>query len=173
MKWCERQLTKMKNKATIFAESGLKTTQVIDSINTFILPMSEFLLRHSNLSLTKLKNLDIYLRRLINKKIGGLPLTKEIFYLWSREGGFGLYFLYNRYHICKITNLGHLLNSGIGEMMRHYIIQVALDRHVRTISDRNQLPNSRFFTWLTDAYYSINKMRGAVHCDIYEAFKAC
>jgi hypothetical protein len=42
MKWCERQLTKMKNKATILAESGLKTTQVIDSIKTFILPMSEF-----------------------------------------------------------------------------------------------------------------------------------
>jgi hypothetical protein len=103
----------MKNKATILDESGLKTTQVKDYINTFIPPMSEFLLRHSNLSLIKLNNVDIYLRRLINKKIGGLPLTKEIFYLHARDGGFGLHSLYDRYHIYKIGNLGHLFNSDI------------------------------------------------------------
>jgi hypothetical protein len=50
----------MKNKATLLAESGLKTIQVVDSIKTFILPMAEFILRHSNLSLTKFKNLDAY-----------------------------------------------------------------------------------------------------------------
>jgi hypothetical protein len=58
-------------------------------------------------------------------------------------------------------------------MMLNYITQIALDRHIRTIFGITQLPHSRFFTWLTDADYSINKMRGAVHCDIYEAFKAC
>jgi hypothetical protein len=73
MKWCERQLVKMKTKAQILEESGLKTTQVIDSIKTFVLPMSEFLLRHSNLSLTKLGQVDKFLRKLINRKIGGLP----------------------------------------------------------------------------------------------------
>jgi hypothetical protein len=52
MKWCERQLVKMKTKAQILAESGLKTIQVINSIKRFELPMSEFLLRHSNLLLT-------------------------------------------------------------------------------------------------------------------------
>jgi hypothetical protein len=71
MKWCERQLAKMKAKAQILAESGLKTTQVIDSIKTFVLPMSEFLLRHSNLSLTKLDQVEKFLRKLINRKIGG------------------------------------------------------------------------------------------------------
>jgi hypothetical protein len=57
--------------------------------------------------------------------------------------------------------------------MRNYITQIALNRHVRTISDINQLSHSRFFTWLTDRDYSINKMGGAVHCEIYEAFKSC
>jgi hypothetical protein len=146
-------------KETILAESGLKTTQVIDSIKTFRLPMSEFLLRHSNLSLTKLKVLDIFLRKLINKRIGGLPLTREIFYLKSRDDSFGLYSLYDIYHICKIANLGHLLNNCISEIMPHYITQVGLDRNLKSISEFNQLPRSRFFTWHTDHVYSINKMQ--------------
>jgi hypothetical protein len=61
----------MKTKAQILAELSLKTTQVIDSIKTFVLPMPEFLLTHSNLSLTKLDNLDRFLRKLINGKIAG------------------------------------------------------------------------------------------------------
>jgi hypothetical protein len=77
MKWFQPQLTKMKNKAIILTESGLKTTQVIDSIQTFILPMSEFLLRHSNLSLTKLKSFDVYLRKLINKNKRRLTTNKR------------------------------------------------------------------------------------------------
>jgi hypothetical protein len=79
----------MKTKAQILAESSLKTTQVRDSINTFVLRMSEFLLRHSNLSLTKLDQLDRFLRKLINQKIGGLPLTKEVLYIRSRDGVLG------------------------------------------------------------------------------------
>jgi hypothetical protein len=154
-------------------ESYLKTIQVIDSIKTFVLPMSEFLLRHSNLSLTKLQALDGCIRQLINKKIGSLPLTKEAFYVRPKEGYFGLYSLKNRYHICKIANMGHLLSSEIGGMMRRYITQVALDGHVHTINDIDQIPNSRFFTWRTNAEYYLGKMQGAVHCEIYEAFKAC
>jgi hypothetical protein len=43
MKWCEGQLVKMKTKAQLLEESGLKTTQVIDSIQTSVVPTSEFL----------------------------------------------------------------------------------------------------------------------------------
>jgi hypothetical protein len=50
---------------------------------------------------------------------------------------------------------------------------VAIDRNGRTINDIRQLPNSRFFTWMTDADYDIGRMHGAVHCEIYEAFRAC
>jgi hypothetical protein len=87
MKWCENQLIKMRTKATIIAESGLKTSQVIDAIKTFIIPMAEFLLRHSNVSLIKLGSLDDYLRPLINIKLGGLEVTKDTFYLRARDGG--------------------------------------------------------------------------------------
>jgi hypothetical protein len=58
-------------------------------------------------------------------------------------------------------------------MMLRYISQVAIDRNVRTINDIRQLPNCRFFTWMTDADYNIGRMIGQVHCEIYEAFKAC
>jgi hypothetical protein len=61
MKWCETMLTKMHHKATKIAESGLTITQVIAAIKTFVLPMSEYLLRHSNISKVKLQALDGYL----------------------------------------------------------------------------------------------------------------
>jgi hypothetical protein len=63
--------------------------------------MSEFLLRHSNLSLPKFDQVDKFLRKLINRKIGGLPLSKEVFYIRAKDGGFGMYALHDRYHICK------------------------------------------------------------------------
>jgi hypothetical protein len=72
MKWCERQLVKMKTKAQILAESGLKTAQVINSMNTFVLP------------LMKLDQLDRFLRKLINQKIDGLPSPKKYFSLEQR-----------------------------------------------------------------------------------------
>jgi hypothetical protein len=37
--------------------------------------------------------LEVYLRKLINRKIGGLPLTKEIFYIKAKDGGFEIYSL--------------------------------------------------------------------------------
>jgi hypothetical protein len=50
---------------------------------------------------------------------------------------------------------------------------VAIDRKVRTIYDIRQLPDNRFFTWMTDVDYNIDKMTGQILCEIYEAFKAC
>jgi nucleoid DNA-binding protein len=126
----QNQLIKMRTKATIIAQSGLKTSQVIDAIKTFIIPMAEFLLRHSNVSLTKLGSLDNYLRKLINNKIGGLKVTKDTFYLRARDGGFGLLSLKDRYHICKVANMGHLFSSSIGTIYRHHITQVGIDRHI-------------------------------------------
>jgi hypothetical protein len=146
MKWCENQLIKMLTKATILAESGLKTSQVIDGIKTFIIPMVEFLLRHSNVSLTKLGSLDDNLRRLINIKLDGLKVTKDTFYLRARDSGFGLLSLKDRYHICKIANIGHLLSSSIGATYRRHITQVGIDRHVPMLNTVEEVATSRFFT---------------------------
>jgi hypothetical protein len=118
-------LNKMHQKATKLAESGLKITQIIAAIKTFVLPMSEYLLRHSNVSKTKLQNLDNDFRKLINKQLGGLPVTRETFYISAKDGGFGLYSLHDRYEICKIANLGHQLSNGLGDMMKRYIAAVA------------------------------------------------
>jgi hypothetical protein len=111
MKWGAGQLIKMKSKATLIGESGLKTCQVIDEFKTFVFPMAEFLLRHSNLSLTKLGALDVYMMSLLNKLISGLKVTKETFYLLSREGGFSLLSLKVRCHICKIANMGYFFKQ--------------------------------------------------------------
>jgi hypothetical protein len=80
----------MRSKATILAESDLTTIRVIEGINTFVLPILNFLLRHSNLSLSKLTELDTYLRKLINKTISSQPLIKEVFCIIVKDSGFGM-----------------------------------------------------------------------------------
>jgi hypothetical protein len=50
--------------------------------------MAEFLGRHTCVSKTSLSRLDTYFRKLVTKKIGGIPLTKEIFYIQARDGKF-------------------------------------------------------------------------------------
>jgi hypothetical protein len=54
-----------------------------------------------------------------------LPVTLEYFYIQAKDGGFGLYSLHCRYDICKVANLGHLLRSGIGGVLKRYIAAVA------------------------------------------------
>jgi hypothetical protein len=75
-----RKTISQNEKKLKLVESGLKIMQIIDSIKIFGLPMPEFLLRYSNLSLTKLDKQDRFLRKLINQKIGSLPLTKKVFF---------------------------------------------------------------------------------------------
>jgi hypothetical protein len=81
MKWCQSQLSKMHYKATKLSEAGLKITQLIAGIKTFVLQKAEFLLRHTCVSKITLSRLDTYFRKLVNGAIGGIPLTKETFYL--------------------------------------------------------------------------------------------
>jgi hypothetical protein len=47
-----------------------------------------------------------------------LPLIKETANIRARERGFVWHSLKDRYHICKRTNMGHLLSSDIGGKMR-------------------------------------------------------
>jgi hypothetical protein len=152
----------MQQKATKIAESDLKITQIISAIKTFVLPMSEYLLRHSNITKTKLQNLDNYFRKLINKKLGGLPVTKETFYISAKDRGFGLYSLHDRYDICKIANLGHLLSNGLGDMMKRYIAAVAYDRKIPIINTIEEMEQLLFFNWKTDASYECDSMRGTL-----------
>jgi hypothetical protein len=64
-----------------------------------------------------------------------LNKKRETLDLRTKDGGFGLYPLKDRYHIVKIANMGHLLRSYIGGMMRRFITQIALDRYVHKIND--------------------------------------
>jgi hypothetical protein len=89
----------MNSKATILQELGFQAIQVIDYIKIFFLLMFIFLLRHSYLSLNKLKELGIFLRKIWTRKSVD-ALTKEAFYIRAKDGGFGMYSLHERYHLC-------------------------------------------------------------------------
>jgi hypothetical protein len=83
------------------------------------------------------------------------------------DGGFGLLSLKDRYHICKIANMGHLLSSSIGETYRRHITQVGIDRNCKMYNTVEEVATSRFFIWKTNENFEIEQMRGAPHCDPY------
>jgi hypothetical protein len=65
--------------------------------------------------------MDMYIRRYINKKLGGLKLMKNIFYMRCTDGRLGFMKLYEKYFVHKIATLGHLVNSKIGHVLQHYL----------------------------------------------------
>jgi hypothetical protein len=69
--------------------------------------------------------------------------------------------------------MGHLLSSSIGETYRRHITQVGIHRNCEMCNTIEEIATSRFFTWKTNENFEIEQMRGAPHCDPYEAFKAC
>jgi hypothetical protein len=61
--------------------SGLKIIQKIDAIRTFVLPRLDYCFMNSVVSLTKINEVDGMIRRMINSKIGGPALSKDLFYV--------------------------------------------------------------------------------------------
>jgi hypothetical protein len=86
MKGCRNQLSKIHYKETKIVEFGLKITQ-IRAGKKFLL-MAEFLLSHDCVSKTSLTKFDTYFRKFPNNKIGGIPGTKDTFYIHPKDGGF-------------------------------------------------------------------------------------
>jgi hypothetical protein len=87
--------------------------------------MSEFLLRHWNFFISKVKG-PRHLPWEVNQQKDWRTHTHNLSIIYKREDRrFGLFYLHERNHICKIANLGHLLSSDIGAMMQRKITHVA------------------------------------------------
>jgi hypothetical protein len=48
--------------------------------------MAVFLLRHTWVYKETLSKQDTYFRKIVNNKIGGIPLTKDTFYIQAKDG---------------------------------------------------------------------------------------
>jgi hypothetical protein len=96
-----------------------------------------------------------------------------VFDVQAKDGYSGFYSFHNRYSICKVANLGHLLSSGPGDIMKRYILRKEENYQVPTISRVFDITNQIFFGWKINNSCEIETLSGAVHCKIYEASKAC
>jgi hypothetical protein len=76
--------------------------------------------------------------------VGRLPVTRETFYIPAEDRSFGLYSLYDRYDICKVANIGHLLSNGIGKMMKRYISAIVHDRRITQINTIEEMEELLF-----------------------------
>jgi hypothetical protein len=109
----------MKDLIFRIAGSGLKISQIINAFRMYILPKAEYLMRNSVMTRTRLRKLDAFIGSMLNGKIKGPGLPIELFYISWKDGGLSLTNLEQRYNICKIANLAHLLNDELGSRYRN------------------------------------------------------
>jgi hypothetical protein len=170
MKFADGVLTKMHDLIDRIGNSGLKISQIINAIRMYIIPKAEYLMRNSVVARTRLRNLDNFIRSVINKRIGGPALPKELFCTSWKNGGLSITNLEERYNVCKIGNLAHLLGGGLGETYRGYMEMV---RNKRRIGFRNASISTKFFNWDVDKDYKFpKKIKSGYHNEIMEAFRA-
>jgi hypothetical protein len=139
-------------------------------MKTFVLSMAEFLLRHTSVSKISFTKLDIYSRKLIHNKIGGILLTKDTFSIQAKDGSFGWFSLRDRYDRCKIANLGHSLNGYIRDTMKRYLRQIGRDRKRKQVSIIDQISERTFFNWEVDNNYEL-KVYHVAHYEITKLFQ--
>jgi hypothetical protein len=75
------------NKIVTF---GLKISQVIHAIKSYILPKLDYVMSNPVISVTKLSKLDVLIRKQLNNLIGGPALSNDLFYTSCKSGGFGI-----------------------------------------------------------------------------------
>jgi hypothetical protein len=171
MKFSETKFSQMEKELDRIVNSGLKVSQIINAIKTFILPKVDYLFRHSVVAQGKIKQFDSLIRKRIKAMIGGPMLSKDMIYSDWKDGGLGITCLEERYPICKIVNLCHLLNGEIREKILNEIDFVRKTRNIPLL-DEDETQEPVFFDWKIGDNYEIQDMKGGYHCMLLEAFRA-
>jgi hypothetical protein len=146
--------------------SGLKITQILHAIKTFIVPKLDYCFMNSLVSLVEIGKLDAFIRKLINDLVGGSPLSKDLFYTSAKCGGLGLKNLRERYFACKFNNLAHFLveNEDTRNFAFWQIQKEGEARNVKKLKEENF-----FFDWDMEG---INPLKGGYHSLVAEVFHA-
>jgi hypothetical protein len=86
-------------------DNGLKITQLLHAVKTYVLPKFDYLFHNSMVPMLQLRWMDKKTRLLINSAVGGQDLSKSLFYTDWRSGGFGLRSLVYRYSMCRVNQV--------------------------------------------------------------------
>jgi hypothetical protein len=129
-------------------ESGLKITQIIHAIKTFVLPRMDYIMMNSIVKLTSLEKIDRFIRKIINEKVGGPCLSTDLFYSSWKNGGFGLKLLTERYAACNLNNIAHFFLRGddTRNLIKWQLHEEARVRKIEMVDDEKN-ENNYFFNW--------------------------
>jgi hypothetical protein len=61
-------------------DSGLTVSQIINVIETFIVPKFDYMFHNMVLPQTRLEKMDVKVRNVINSLVGDQPLSKSLFF---------------------------------------------------------------------------------------------
>jgi hypothetical protein len=80
LKFNNQRISKIRKILDRIRNSGLKITQIVHAIKTYVLPRLDYSMMNSVVSKVELKKLDTYIRKIINENVGGPPLWKRMLY---------------------------------------------------------------------------------------------
>ncbi|GMO19738.1 MAG: hypothetical protein Ta2E_10790 [Mycoplasmoidaceae bacterium] len=166
LKFNNNNISKVKSLVNIISTSGPKISQVIHAIKTYILPKLDYVMANSVMETGKLKGLDLYIRNAIHRLIGGPALSKNIYYLSWKDGGFGLKNMEERYAVMKLNNTAQLfLKSEETRLLADWIMREEIKHRKIEIEE----DGSYFFNW---KIVNGEGIRGRYHSIMAESYKA-
>jgi hypothetical protein len=151
-------------------QSGLKISQKINAIKTFIAPQLDFYLMNGQIRVSDLKELDVEVRRVINEALKGPRLPIDYYYTSWKDGGASLVCLEERKEVMTITNLAHLLGSQ-DDLTRKWIQNDINEEVITRKIITNDLPQ-RFLDWEENDFVQLEATGRRFDSLIFRAYKA-
>jgi hypothetical protein len=138
LKFNKNRIEKTMNILERLRYSGLKIPQIIDAIRRFVLPRLDYTIMNSIMGITELRRLDQFIRNIVNEMVGGPVLTKDLFYMTTKNRGLCSRLLMERYQACKYNTIVHFLqrDDGTREFIKWQFKQEKEKRKVQTNNER-------------------------------------
>jgi hypothetical protein len=170
LNFAESKVEGFKKHLRRIMQSGLKISQKINAIKTFVTPQLDFYFMNGQIRVKELKELDIEVRRIINEAVKGPSLPKDYFYTSWKDGGVSLVNLEERKEVMQITNLAHIIGSQ-DELMRKWMQNdINEEVYFRKISINDQ--PQRFLNWVEDDDFRLEAHGKKFDSLIIRAYKA-
>jgi hypothetical protein len=170
LNFAESKVESFRKHLNRIMDSGLKISQKINAIKTFIAPQLDFTLMNGQIRVDDVERLDREVRKVINKAVGGPPLPIDFFYSNWKDGGASLICLEERKEVMTIANLAHLLTSfdvKTREWVMNDIAEEVLKRNITTTEY-----NQRFLNWMDDREFHLDSNGVRYDSLIFRAYKA-
>jgi hypothetical protein len=170
LNFAEKNIEAFRKDLRRIMQSGLKVSQKMNAIKTFISPQLDFYLMNGQVKVEDVQGLDIEVRRIVNETLKGPPLPIDFFYTNWKDGGASMICLEERKEVMVLTNLAHLLCSIDRSTVNWFLNDISEEvlRRKISVTDYDQ----RFLNWMEDEDFQLEANGKRFDSLIFRAYTA-